>query len=447
MAEKTEKKANRWTRDAMAELLEDCGEEIAAPESVVLEQLRRKPLLDAKKKFIGWGPPISRGAAGSQNVQKILQFDSRWNGAETKRIRFNEFAHVIEFDGRPITDADEFNLTMWLLDFYDMSIATSRLGEILASVAAADGYHPVRDWLESLPPWDGVERLGRLFADYLGAEDTPLHSEYAIRWCISAVARVMQPGVKADHVLILCGKQGCGKSTALRALAVKDEWFADSPLDFRSKDSALSLAGCWVWELAELDSLRRSDQELAKGWLASQEDLYRKPYDRNPVRVKRQTVFAGSSNQLEFLSDASGSRRYWPVQVGVVAPIDNEGLKAIVPLLWAEALHRLRQGEPHYLTAEHEAARIDASERYQTVDPWEIPIAEWLPSKLGAFTVYEALVGSAIDIAPANISRGDAYRMTNILQGLGCEKTSGRQKDADGRRRQTWRKPTEPLKD
>lgn len=434
------RRPGQWDTETKIRLLEACGETVAAPQTRVLDRLHRKPITDRKGQFVEWGPPISRGASGDENVITILTYDTRWNGGEEKRIRFNSFARVVEMDGERREDTDEFKVHMWLFRYYDLSVASSRLAEIVTHVAHEHSYHPLRDHLAALAPWDGTERLRHLFSRYMGADETPLHSEYGIRWCISAVARACIPGAKADHVVILCGDQGCGKSTAIRNLAMRDEWFADSALDFRSKDSAQCLTGRWLWEMSELDSLRRSDQELAKGWLASQEDVYREPYQRHPTTVKRQNVFAGTSNQLEFLSDASGSRRYWVVQVGRGQLIDQAALIADRDQLWAEALHRFRAGELWHLSQAFERKREAAATQYETVDPWEIPIVEWLPSQTEPFTVYQVLVGSAIDIRPADISRGNAYRVASILQRLGCVKSDQRQMDDDQKKRQTWAK-------
>jgi predicted P-loop ATPase len=118
-------------------------------------------------------------------------------------------------------------------------------------------YHPIRDYLEGLR-WDGRERLAGLLHGYAGAQDTEINRLISQRFAVSCVARVMSPGAKVDTVLILAGRQGLGKSTFFRALCGA-EWFRDTALDIRNKDAFLALRGAWLYEMAELASMRARD--------------------------------------------------------------------------------------------------------------------------------------------------------------------------------------------
>ena len=152
--------------------------------------------------------------------------------------------------------------------------------------------HPVRDYLDALR-WDGVPRLEHWTITYLGAEDTPLNRAFGSRWMISAVARIMQPGAKADHMLILEGPQGAKKSSALKALAGAD-WFTDELAEIGSKDAAQQMRGIWIIEIAELDAISRAEVSRIKAFLTRTTDRYRPPYERYivdgaaSVRVRRQ---------------------------------------------------------------------------------------------------------------------------------------------------------------
>jgi predicted P-loop ATPase len=89
---------------------------------------------------------------------------------------------------------------------------------------------------------------------------SPLVRAIGRKFLISAVARVMKPGCKADHLLILEGPQGILKSTAIRTLA-SEEWFADQIADLGTKDSCQDLRGVWIVELSELSAIRPSEVE------------------------------------------------------------------------------------------------------------------------------------------------------------------------------------------
>ena len=199
--------------------------------------------------------------------------------------------------------------------------------------------HPVRDYLTALV-WDGISRLDSWLITYLDAEDTPLIRAIGSRWMISAVARIMQPGAKVDHMLILEGPQGGKKSSALKTLAGA-EWFTDELAEIGSKDAAQQMRGIWIIEIAELDAISRAEVSRIKAFLTRTTDRYRPPYERYVVEVPRQCVFAGSVNPETYLRDETGNRRFWPVRCG---SIDIDALRHDRDQLWAEAVARYRQG-------------------------------------------------------------------------------------------------------
>ena len=223
-------------------------------------------------------------------------------------------------------------------------------------------HHPVRERLNGLK-WDGTARLDSWLTDYLGvepatgydAEKSQAHrytSEVGLRWLISAVARVYQPGCKADHCLILEGPQGVGKSTAAATLALEDAWFADEIADLGTKDSAQDLRGKWIIELGELSALKRGEIERVKAFMSRKVDHYRPSYGRRSQDFPRQCVFIGITNADAYLGDETGGRRFWPVKVG---KIDLEKLKADREQLWAEAVAAYRAGEKWWLDKATEA--------------------------------------------------------------------------------------------
>lgn len=366
-----------------------------------------------------------------RNALTVLEADPRWCG----RLRLNVFSGQVEYDGRLIRDEDEVGIYRWLSEQYHLEIGTQRVSEALRYLASQDSYHPVCEYLDSLQ-WDGVARIGGLLSRYFGAADTPLHQELGRRWLISCVARVRQPGCKVDTVLILAGSQGLGKSRGLRALAVRPQWFSDSAIDFRSKDAYQVLPGTWIYELAELDSFRRSEASAIKAFLAAQEDRYRPSYGRNTVHMPRQTVFCGTTNEEEFISDPTGSRRFWPVRVSVV---DTEAIEADRDQIWAEAQAAYAAGETWWLDPGADDELRQESEQYRQVDAWEAPIARWVAGRVSDFTVDE-LLEAALAIEPGRQTRGDSMRAAGILKRVGCTK-GARRRDQAGARVYPWTPP------
>lgn len=214
--------------------------------------------------------------------------------------------------------------------------------------------HPVQEYLTSLA-WDGTRRADTLFIDYLGAEDNTYVREVTRRALLGAAARIMKPGCKHDHILVLVGPQGCRKSTTLSKLG--KEWFSDSLYTLSGKDAYEQLQGYWIIEMGEMAATRKAELEQIKQFVSKQSDNFRSAYARRTQEHPRQCAFFGSTNDEEFLRDPTGGRRFWPVVV------TEEGRKRaeyltddIVDQIWAEIMVRFNAGEQWYLGEETEAA-------------------------------------------------------------------------------------------
>ena len=344
------------------------------------------------------------------NLARILDGDPRWVG----RIRRNLFTGQVEVDGGPVTDPLEGEIGVWLGDVYGVHPPTGRVHEVVQMIGARHEYHPVREYLDGLV-WDGEPRIDRWLVTWGGCEWTPdgLTGAMASKLLIAMVARVYQPGCKVDHVVVLRGAQGTGKSTAMAAL-VGPRWFSDTALAIGDKDSYQALSGVWLYELSELDAVRRSDWSAVKAFLSAQVDRYRPSYGRNVVQVPRQVVFVGTTNEATFLGDSTGSRRFWVRDV--VGAIDVEGIALHRDQLWAEAVHRWRGGERWWLEESDEAARQVDAERYQIEDPWEHAVAGYL---LGRESVTTTEILEHLEIAQGDHTKAHEMRLTAILARLG----------------------------
>jgi len=261
--------------------------------------------------------------------------------------------------------------------------------------------------------WDGVERVDRWLWAYLGAEDTEYSRAVGSRWLVSAVARVLRPGAKADCCLILEGAQGIRKSTALRKLA--GEYFTDELADLGSKDAAMQTRGAWIIELSELDRLSHSEVARIKAFMSRTTDRFRPPYGMRLVESPRQCVFAGTVNHSTYLRDETGGRRFWPVACG---RIDVDGLTRDRDQLWAEAKARFDAGVVWW-------CRTGANGRGQQVDryegdPWEEVIAPWVESQ-SSVSISEVLE-KCLQKLQALWTQTDKNRASRCLRALGWER-------------------------
>ena len=261
-----------------------------------------------------------------------------------------------------------------------------KLRDAALKVAVERARHPIKDWLKGLPRWDGVGRLDTLLIDYLGAEDSEYVKVVTRKTFAAAVARVMEPGIKFDTMLVLNGPQGIGKSTLFHRLGGK--WFSDalSIADMRDKTAAEKLQGYWIVEIGELAGIKKVDEETLKSFLSRQDDKYRAAYGYAVEDHPRQCIIVGSTNKTTgFLRDLTGNRRFWPVKVpGSEGPKPWDLTDEEVEQIWAEALHYYRAGEKLFLESKmEEAARkmqLDALES----DDREGLVSEYLNTLLPA---------------------------------------------------------------
>lgn len=386
------------------------------------------------------------------NVITALSCDEAFAGA----LVFDEFrqeimvARKLPWDDqalplpRPWADADDVRCAEWL-QRREINVPPIVVNRSVTAVARDIRIHPVRDYLNGLV-WDGVPRLDSWALTYLGAGDTPLNRAFGALWAISAIVRIMQPGAKADHMLILEGPQGARKSTALKVLAGAD-WFTDELAEIGSKDAAQQMRGVWIIEIAELDAIGRAEVSRIKAFLSRTVDRYRPPYGRYVIDVPRQCVFAGSVNPDTYLRDETGNRRFWPVRCGT---IDLDALQRDRDQLWAEAVVRYREGAIWWL---QDPALIAMAEEVQTErmqsDAWDGLIERWIgfqrrrvnrgyagyddwqeeelrrSSPLADVSVGEILE-QAIGVEPGHWSRADQMRVTAWLKTNGWRRYQAR---------------------
>jgi predicted P-loop ATPase len=252
-------------------------------------------------------------------------------------------------------------------------------------------------------------------SNYLGVPVSDYASAVGDRWLISAVARIYQPGVKADCCLILEGRQGSKKSTALKTLC--GEWFTDEIADFGSKDAAMQVRGAWIIELAELDSISKAAVGKVKAFMSRGTDRFRPPYGKHVIAAPRQCVFAGSVNHSTYLRDATGGRRFWPVVCG---QINIDELRCDRDQLWAEAVVRYRAGEPWWLdTVElNRAAEHEQADRYEG-DAWDGPISAWLEETGRDSVSIPEVLELCLGKPKANWTQPDKNRVSQSLQSHG----------------------------
>lgn len=376
---------------------------------------------------------------GLADIARVLSHDEEWAGA----LSYCEFSHrVLKTRTVPTgaepgewTDIDTVLLKLWWTSHGGREPTTQNVDDGVMAAAQRGRRHPVVDYLEGLE-WDGTERLPHWLADYFGTQQTPYEAAVGTLWLISAVARVMSPGCKADGVLIIEGPQGIGKSTGLSVLG--GEWFSDAHLVLGDKDALQQLQGVWILELSELDSLNKADTVKAKQFFSTAIDRYRPSYGRRTQGFPRQCVFAGTTNQDAYLRDATGNRRYWPVRATEIA---IDALRAQRDQLWAEAVARYRRGEPWWPKGEVVELFREQQEQRFVADAWQDLIEQWVADIMRReqqhFTLGQILAG-ALRLEAHQMKPPEQVRVGLIMTALGWAKRKRTITDEQGRKRRAY---------
>jgi predicted P-loop ATPase len=338
-----------------------------------------------------------------KNLLLILNNDEKLKG-----IVFNQLSDGMEIKGdvpwehpsKFWRDADDAQL----ISYVDLTYGnfSARNYDIAVSKVADDrSYHPIKNFLNSLPEWDGVERVDTLLIDFLGAVDNGYVRAVTRKTLVAAISRVMNPGIKFDTMLVLSGPQGKGKSTLIAKLC--GEWFSDSLLLSETKDktAAEKLQGYWILEIGELAGMKKTDIETLRGFLSRQNDIYRAAFGRRATPHPRQCIFIGTTNADTYLRDITGNRRFWPVKVpGGSGRGTWEITQQEVEQIWAESLHYYNEGELLYLPKELEGYALHEQREAMEMDEREGTVRDYLDMLL-----------------PANWEKMSLYERRNFISG------------------------------
>lgn len=325
-----------------------------------------------------------------ENISLILENDENLKG----KIALNEFSHrtmikgnlpwhrlLNKKEGDQWKDSDDSSLRHYIEKVYRIT-SPMKINDGLLIVEEKNKFHPIRDYFNSLV-WDGVKRVDNLFIDYLGASDTKYNRMVTRKALVAGVARIFNPGVKFDYMLVLVGKQGVGKSHILSLLG--QNWYSDSFNTVQGKEAYEQLQDAWIIEMAELTAAKKAETEAVKHFISKREDIYRVAYGKRVTKFPRQCVFFGTTNEMDFLKDKTGNRRFWPVMVEkhrIKKDLWREDIKAEIHQIWAEAVELWKMGEGLFLEQELEEQAVKIQEKHTEISSMEGLIHEYLEMPL-----------------------------------------------------------------
>lgn len=303
---------------------------------------------------------------------------------------YNELAGRVQLTGdvpweRPLgnrywRDADTAQMKA-LIDMRYLPFSTRNHDVCFTKVADDRRFHPIRDYLDGLPPWDKKPRVETLLVRCLQADNTPYVRSVTRKTLAAAVSRIYRPGTKFDSVLVFDGAQGIGKSTLFKDL-VGDEYYSEtlSLTDMDDKSGAEKLQGFWIVEIGELAGMKKADIEKVKAFISTADDKYRPSYGKTVESHPRQCIIIATVNgDRGYLRDITGNRRFW-----IVKAHQEEQVKkwSFTPeerdQIWAEAKTIYEAGEKLYLEGDLIPAAEEAQREAMEADERQGMVEEYL---------------------------------------------------------------------
>lgn len=356
-----------------------------------------------------------------------------------KAFRYNEFRQEIEFNGRTLEDSHLMQIQHFLQSGTDLAgISSEAIYAAIQHYAHLFSYDEAKDWLTSLI-WDKTPRLSDWLSRTLSIESDAYHAGIGAQWITGAVRRIMEPGSIFDHMLVLIGPQGIGKTSFFRILGGK--WYKSYTGAMDNKDFYLALRGALIMDLDEGATLSRADSIKIKSIISETHDEYRPPYGRITKKHPRRFVFSMSTNDSEPFQDMTGNRRYWPVDFS--EKVDFKWLEENRDQIFAEAYHYWKNKiEIPQVPAD---SAMKKQEEHMQEDSWNDLISNEVKKSLfycmgdpGFFTTIGEVYGNAIGNDKMDrLNKGAQMRIAVIFKkSLGLERKT---EYIDTNVRKVWR--------
>lgn len=268
------------------------------------------------------------------------------------KFRMNMLTHQIEiqliadaYTDRPEASAchwqrltDHIENSLWCaMQHHGMAVNLNELHTLLGSDFVKE-YHPLKEYLDGLPPWDGeTDYIGRLAAmvhvkesphsplqqdksrERNDLSETPVRfADILKRWMVSMIAAALDETVVNQVILTLIGRQGSYKTSFMQHILppVLSEYYTTKSNSSRmTKDDLFTMTENLVINLEEIDTMPPSELNQLKAMVTQRYVDERRAYGRNKVHLPHVASFVATGNNLQFLTDDTGNRRWLPFEV------------------------------------------------------------------------------------------------------------------------------------
>lgn len=325
------------------------------------------------------------------NIEIILERDPILKDT----FRFNEFTTEIDvvkpnselmFKTGQLVDAYVDQIASYIENNSDYGVLfdNKKIRSAITVVAMRHHYNPIIDYFDdAYKNWDRKERLNHIMGDYLGVEETSVTQLITKLFFVGAVAKAHNPKTKFDFVLDLVGGQGAGKTTFLQKIAPLG-YYTDQFSTFDNKDDYAVMRRALIINDDEMTATNNASFEILKKFITLQEFEYRKPYGHQAERFDKNFVMARTTNELYYLKDKTGERRFLPLHVSKARqkhhPVTDLTDK-YVKQCWGEAMQLYKDSFSFALTSEQEEKLDQHRQTFMYTDELEDKIDEALSNQ------------------------------------------------------------------
>lgn len=366
--------------------------------------------------------PVLRNALIYLNVDEKIKGLFRYNSCKyhPEIVRNPPWESTLGDYPKSVDDADVLALKVYFINTYRVEFPTTMVGEAIDYSAHCNKFDPVKDYLLA-QKWDGKPRVQRWLTEYMGVEDCEYARFVGTMTLAAACHRVDKPGVKYDHMLIIEGAQGVGKSMAVSILG--GEFYREVSLIDHTKETVENMQGSWINEVAELAVFKRREIESLKAFITCTSDNIRLPFGHRSKMFPRRSIFIGTINPDNngYLSDTTGNRRF--IIVKSEGNVDLKGLARDRNQLWAEAWQIYQKGFPMYIESGSEVEKVAREKQMlrETSDEWQSLIASHVENmeRIRSIDIWvDCLKG-----CPKDFDRFRQIRVADCMAKLGWEKS------------------------
>jgi hypothetical protein len=200
----------------------------------------------------------------------------------------------IDEHGHELSDAHVRAIRDLIIARYRVDPGLDNVFQAATRACEENRFDPICGYLDSLR-WDGKPRLERWLHTCCGAEDTEFTRTVSRIILVAAVRRARQPGCKFDQILVLEGTEGTNKSSAIALLAGKENFSDQTILGLDDQRQQERTRGVWLYEIADLTGMKKSDVERVKAFASRTHDRARAAYARTVDERPRRCIFIGTT--------------------------------------------------------------------------------------------------------------------------------------------------------